>query len=191
MFDRYFELMDDEGNFQHLSDPPANYVGNVFTEGHAMFADAGMGQAQNYRGMDDDFGILPFPKFEYEDDYATVVNGYAHIFVIPNTVQDEFRTGAIIEALCAIGSRDVVPVFYEQSLKTKFTRDNESEAMIDIIRDSITYDIGYAVGGQFGYIGQKLARSETHDFSSMYASAESAELVKLRTFNEAYGGIEK
>ena len=62
--------------------------------------------------------------------------------------------------------------------------------MIDIIRDSIIYDLGYVAGGTFDSIGRNLARSATHDFSSTYASQESVALVALKNFNKAYGGIE-
>lgn len=130
------------------------------------------------------------PKFTEDDEYASIVNGSAHLLVIPLTVPDAHRTGNIIEALCAIGSRDVVPAFYEQSLKSKFSRDNESEEMIDIIKDSIIYDLGYVANGTFDSIGRNLARSATHDFSSTYASQEAVALVALKNFNKAYGGIE-
>lgn len=188
IFDKYFDLMDSAGNIIYLE---GKLTGpDMFREGRAMFHDGGLNSAQGYRSMDDNFGILPYPKFTEDDEYSSVVNGYAHLLIIPLTVSDEHRTGNIIEALCAIGSRDVVPTFYEQSLKSKFSRDNESEEMIDIIRDSIIYDLGYVAGGTFQSIGHDLAHSSTHDFSSTYAVQESLALSKLREFNKAYGGIE-
>jgi hypothetical protein len=188
IYDSYFDLLSTDACF--LRNNLAKYSGpDIFTSGRAMFADGSMGQAKSKRSMEDDFGILPYPKYDFEDEYASVVNGFAHLLVIPVTVEDESRTGAIIEALCAIGSRDVVPVFYDQSLKTKFTRDNESEAMLDIIKEGIVYDVGYATGGPLGYIGNELANKESPDFSSYYASNESAELARLNNFNEGYAGI--
>ncbi len=188
IYDTFFGLTDAEGVL--LANNTETRAAGVFESGRSMFTDGNLGSAKSKRTMEDDFGILPLPKFDYEDDYATVTNGMANLFVIPVTVEDEFRTGAIIEALAAIGSRDVLPAFYEQSLKTKFTRDNESEEMIDIIRDSIVYDVGYATGA-FNYIGNVLANSVTHDFSSLYAASEGAALNKLENFNEAYAGVEE
>lgn len=191
IFDKYFDLMDTDATFLHFTNKPTNYNGtDVFTTGRAMFADGGLGNAKSFRNMDDNFGILPLPKFTEDDNYATVVNGHAHLLVMPITTSDPERTGSIIEALCAIGSRDVVPAFYNVSLKTKYSRDTESEEMIDIIRDSIIYDIGYVSGGTFQSIGRDLARSTTHDFSSTYAASESIALSKLKDFNKAYGHIE-
>jgi len=190
IYDSYFSLLASDACY--LTNKFSTYTGpGIFDSGRAMFSDGSMGQAKGMRSMDDDFGILPYPKYDYEDDYASVVNGFAHLLVIPVTVEDELRTGAIIEALCAIGSRDVVPVFYDQSLKTKFTRDNESEAMLDIIKDHVVYDIGYATGGPLGYIGNELANKESPDFSSYYAASEGAQLVRLKEFNEGYAGIKE
>jgi len=187
IYDTFFNLCDHEACFLFYDGMPIG--GNPFPAGRAMISDGNLGDAKNFRNMDDDFGILPLPKFTSEDDYATTVNGYAHVVVMPNTVEDPEKTGAIIEALCAIGSRDVLPAFYDVSLKTKYSRDTESEAMIDIIRNSIIYDIGYCSGGTFQQIGRDLAMSETHDFASTYASHESEALITLSEFNEAYGNV--
>ncbi len=194
IFDRFFALTDSDAAFLQMTEGNKNFEGNPdtgFKEGRAMIYDGTLGNAQNFRGMDNDIGILPFPKFSEDDEYATIVNGYAHLLIMPITVEDRERTGAITEALCAIGSRDVIPAFYDISLKTKSTRDNESEEMIDIISDSIVYDLGYVSGGTFQSIGRDLSKTSSHDFASTYASNESAALFKLAEFNEAYGGIER
>ena len=162
---------------------------DIFPQGRAMFYDGSLYRAKTYRSMEDNFGILPYPKFTEKDKYSSFVNGRAHLMVIPTTVSDFERTGNIIEALCAIGSREVVPAFYEVSLKTKFARDAESEEMIDIIKDSIVYDLGYMLGDTFGSIGHDLATSQSHDFTSTYAANASAANIKLKEFNKAYGNI--
>lgn len=194
IFDEFFNLMDNDACFLHLTSAPKNYEGDdLFGAGRAMLAGNNLGSAKGYRNMDDDFGIIPYPKFDSDDDYATIVNGHAHLMVIPITVSDVERTGAIIEALCAIGSRDVVPAFYDVALKSKYSRDEESEDMIDIIKDSIVYDIGYASNnaGSLSSAGRELARTTTHDFASFYASNESSALTNLAKFNESYGGFPK
>ena len=114
----------------------------------------------------------------------------AALLVIPITVSDVERTGAITEALCAISSREVIPAFYEKSLKSKYARDEESEEMIDIIRASRVYDIGYVAGGTFQSCGFDLANSTNHDFASYYAAGETAAKVKLAEFNRDYAGLE-
>ncbi len=192
-FNEYFDLIDSDDVLvttqSNSSGFTINYTGpGLFTNGRALFHDTGLGSAQSMRSMNDDFGIVPNPKFTEDDDYATVVNGHASLVLMPITVEDENRTGNIMEALCAIGSKEVIPAFYEVSLKTKFARDAESEQMIDIIRDSIMYDLGYVAGGTFQSIGYDLVHSGG-EFSSTYAANESAALQKLKEFNKSYGKI--
>ena len=165
------------------SDP----AGGVFRQGRAMFADMGLGNAKGLRSMNDEFGILPWPKFTLNDEYATIVNGHASLMVMPITVNDYEKTGKIIEALCAFGSRDVIPAFYDVSLKTKFSRDAESENMIDLVKDAVIYDLGYASGGSFQSVGHTLAGMNNPDFASYYASNESRALADLNNFIQSYG----
>ncbi|MBE6681017.1 MAG: extracellular solute-binding protein [Ruminococcaceae bacterium] len=162
---------------------------NLFTAGRAMFADNGLGQAKTFRNMSDEFGILPWPKYTAEDEYKTVINGHASLLVMPITVPDKQKSGKIIEALCALGNKEVVPAFYDVSLKTKFSRDAESEAMIDIIRDSLIYDLGYVSGGTFQNVGERLASMGNRDFASYYAQNESKAQTDLQNFLASYGKL--
>ncbi|MGN1121088.1 MAG: ABC transporter substrate-binding protein [Eubacteriales bacterium] len=190
IYDEFFSLMDNAACF--LGTSQTKYSGpNLFEDGRAMIYNIELQHAKTLRNMDDDFGIIPYPKFDEDDEYATAENGGTHLLVIPITVSDVERTGAITEALCAIGSRDVIPAFYEQSLKTKYTRDEESEEMIDLIRASRVFDLGYVAGGTFQSCGYDLANSNNRDFASYYAAGESAAKVKLAEFNRDYGGIEE
>ena len=191
IFDSFFNLMNNEAAFLQFTEGNVNYTGpDPFPEGRVMMTSSSLGSAKGFRNMDDDFGILPYPKFDEEDDYHTTINGYSPLLCIPLTVSDPERTGAITEALAAYGSKFVLPAFYDVSLKTKYARDNDSEEMMDIIKDSILFDIGYLCGGQYQSHGRDIAASPNHDFSSWYSSRESAAKTDLKNFNKDYGGIE-
>ena len=160
-----------------------------FTEGRTMFLDGCLNNAIYYRGMDDDFGILPYPKYDEDDDYHTTYNAVADLGLIPITVSDTERTGAITEALSAYGSMYVVPAFYETALKTKSARDDESEEMMDIIKNGLIYDVGYLSGSSV-LSGRGPLNKSNSNISSWYASVESSELKAVAEFNKNYAGIE-
>ena len=190
VFEEFFDLTNSDHAFLALNGRRDVKSGtNPFKEGRALFHDGGLGNAQSMRNMEDDFGIIPMPKFTAEDKYAAIVNGYSSLMVMPITVGDVNRTGAITEALCAIGSREVIPAFYNVSLQTKFARDAESEKMIDIIKDAAIYDLGYIAGGTFQSCGYDLAHSTNQNFASYYAASESAAQTALQEFNRAYGKL--
>ena len=183
IFDRYFNLTDNENCYLRLSDRPA-YTESLFRQGRAMMGYASLGFAAEHRNMEDDFGIIPWPKYD-EDDYAAIVNAFAHVAVIPVTVPDPERTGTILTALAAYGRETVIPAFYDVALKTKYARDDESEKMIDIIRDHTVYDIGYIANGSLSSVGVTVARRDGHDFSSYYAAFEGAGKLEVTELNEA------
>ena len=185
IFSKFFNLCDSDDVY--LKPSAVSAKEDLFTAGRSMFADKGLGNAKSMRSMNDDFGILPWPKFSADDDYCTVINGHASLVVMPITVEDYERSGKIIEALCAVGSKNVIPAFYDVSLKTKFSRDYESEKMIDIIRDSLVYDLGYISGGTFQGVGEQLSNMTNPDFASYYASNESRALNDLQNFLISYG----
>ncbi|MCL2816313.1 MAG: hypothetical protein FWD23_17100, partial [Oscillospiraceae bacterium] len=62
---------------------------------------------------------------------------------IPITVQDTEKVGAITEALSYYARKYVVPAYYDINLKTKFSRDDESSEMLDIVMDGRIFDFGY------------------------------------------------
>lgn len=163
---------------------------DIFTQGRAMFTDIyTLGNVTGMRNMTDEFGILPWPKFYAEDNHMTPFNKNASLMIMPVTVTDSERSGKLAEALCAVGYKDVMPAFYDITLKTKFAYDSESEAMIDIIKDSLVYDIGYLTNSEFGLVGPDLADMDNPDFYSYYAKGENNAVSELDEFIKAYGNV--
>ncbi len=183
IYDEYFSLMRNDACAPNLGVTP-------FSEGRIMIMAGSFGDIKTCRSMDDEFGVIPYPKFTEEDEYATVTNGGAPLIIIPITVPDVERTGAITEALCAYGSKLVIPAYYDRALKTKYSRDDDSEEMMDIIKNSIIFDVGYLAGGPLNSTGYELANSTSQDFASYYASRKESAEKSLETFLEDYGGIE-
>ena len=109
-------------------------VAKVFADGRALFYDAKLSSAEELRDMDDDFGIIPVPKFDAaQTDYKSFVNGAASMVCVPATVKEADReyVSIIIEGMASEAYRIVTPVLYETYLKRKVTRDAESMDMID------------------------------------------------------------
>ena len=92
--------------------------------------------------MDTEFGILPFPKYnENQEKYITRIS-FFDMFTVPITVSDLDRTSAIIEVLNCESGNIVIPAYYEISLKTKYARDNDSSGMLDLIMEHRVVDLG-------------------------------------------------
>ena len=140
----------------------------MFTEGRLLFKQATLGGTSSLRNMEDDFGLVPYPKLneEQEEYYSRIVN-YAGLTYIPITNQKLELTSALLEYMAYLSDRDLIPTFYDVILTVKTTRDVESEDMISIIRDGARFmDENYLTSGTV--LG--MAQGGQNTLSSNYAS---------------------
>jgi hypothetical protein len=114
---------------------------DMFTSDRALIYASTLTDAETMRTMDSDFGIIPYPKLtETQEYYKTTSRDNRSMFCIPTDVADTDFAGLITEALCVDSNSKVIPAYYDIVLKGKITRDNDSEAMLDIIRSGVTFD---------------------------------------------------
>jgi hypothetical protein len=135
------------------------------------------------RDMKDDFGILPFPKFdEAQSSYYSHGSAHGALIGIPVTVTDADRTGLLVEALTAEGYNTIRPAVYDVALKNKLTRDEDSAAMIDIILEGRTGDFAdiYDEWGLVYTLDHMIGRAKDNNFASFYAKNEKASTDRIQ-----------
>ena len=140
--------------------------------------------------MESDFGILPYPKLNttQEEYYHTVAPYNSQFICVPLIQNDVERTGTITEALAYYGQKIVLPAYYDVTLIGQSARDEESEAMVEIILDPLVFDIGYYY--QIGPYNKQLIimiRNHDRNFASMYDSYKNTATALLKVINEYYG----
>ena len=195
VFEKYFALLGEAGMYCHLENG-YDLLNKAFTDGRAMFIDMSIGDTMNLRDMKDDFGIIPWPKFdETVDKYYNKVDGGSNLVVVPVTVKNTECVSAVLEAMAYESYRNLIPIYYDVVLQTKYTRDEESPEMIDLIREGRVYDIGYfydntAFVGQINSIGRYLVHEADPNFTTFYAKYEAQALAKLEEINKTYREME-
>ena len=107
----------------------------IFPAGRALFSDIVLSKIGTfYSDMNDDYGILPLPKYdENQESYKSYLGFTIPILYLPNNAADAERTGTIMEALCTASYDNVTPQMYEIVTKLKNARDEDSSEMIEII----------------------------------------------------------
>jgi len=115
---------------------------NMFANDQGLLHVDTIGDIVALRAMETDFGILPFPKYDEAQEryYARVIDGW--INCVPNMSTDVERTSLIMEALAVESKNITMPAYYEINLRTKHSRDDESQDMIELVAESRTIDIG-------------------------------------------------
>jgi hypothetical protein len=92
---------------------------------------------------------------------------------IPVTTGDIDRTTIIMEALAAESKYTLQPAYYEISLKTKHSRDDESAEMLDLILGNRVIDIGDVYNfAEFGSQFYQLAAKNDRNLQSFYEKLE-------------------
>lgn len=120
-----------------------NDIMAIFADDKALFASSSLINIMDARSMETDFGILPFPASEEKEAgyiYGSRTFG-GFPYVVPVTVQDTEMVSAIMEASACESMKSVIPVVYDKVLKGKNTRDTDSEAILDMIRQNRITDL--------------------------------------------------
>jgi len=124
----------------------ARFTNTHFQEGKSLFADKTFHGMIALRDMVADFGIVPYPKYnEDQDGYGSLLEAGTRTVVIPCTAKDPAMSGAVLETLNFLSYRDVLPAYYEVVMKTKVSRDDVAAQMLDITMESVFYDLGMTV----------------------------------------------
>ena len=165
----------------------------AFKGNRALITTQGLGAMESLRTMDVDFGILPYPKLDSDQkEYHSVAGDSFTLFFVPVSVTDPNFVSMITEALCAESYRTVIPAYYDTALKTKYARDDESQAMIDLIRDSLTFNFGainsVSLGTSYGpaQILRVVLRGGGTDFASEWAQMKKLATKNLEKLLEVY-----
>jgi hypothetical protein len=153
--------------------PYYEFVMPKFRDGELLFYTFSLLNALDLRDMEIDFGILPFPKVDERQDryYSVVSDAFSTMLWIPETSADPERTATIIEAMGYYSQQRVIPAFYEVTISYKALRDEDSLEMLQMIRDTLIYDLGtlYNWGDYVSIFGDMMARRTfRNDFASSF-----------------------
>ena len=140
------EKIDSSGTFPNKYDRGRSR----FAQGHFLFVQNGMGVAAQFADMEGDgYGVIPNPKYDSDQpEYAHKIDKYSLIWAVPEatgTVDFE-RVSLIMDYWAYQSSLTVMPAFYEITIKTKRVSDPIAPQMLDIVKDTICYELADLFG---------------------------------------------
>lgn len=157
LVDKLKALFNNDASAMAIYDGDEVKTENIFFEGRSLFLSyQRLGSLENasFRNTDIDFAVLPYPMLdENSDGYVTSTHDTAELGFIPSSIATD-RLGfisTVVEVLCRETYAQVLPNYYESSLKVKYSRDQSSAQMLDIIHDS--FDNGFALAYSNGLSG--------------------------------------
>ena len=148
-----------------------------FKEGRVMAVAGYLANAYvTLRDTDIDFGLIPFPKFdEQQDGYKSYVMATNGVICVGKSATDTDRTGILVEAFAAETYKQVIPIYYDVALTNKYLRDEGSVDMLDIIRGGIVYDFGFVYDNWMGctWILPNMMKEKQTSVEAYWAGIES------------------
>ncbi len=138
VFDKVYAFFNNN-SFVEAKDLDAN-LGD-FPNGKAMFALTYIHTMMENNNLDKavDYMILPMPKYdEAQQTYITDVQRW-ELVSVPYQADTE-RACIVLDALSYYTDHDMIPVYWNTLLGTRFSRDDRAGEIVNLIRDSIYFD---------------------------------------------------
>ena len=158
-----------------LTDPTSYYY--LFSNNRAAFITTELKGTSRLRDMKADYGILPAPKYdESQKEYITFASENIHRLVIPVTNDNLSRTGVILDALSFESKKEILPLYYNQTISQKGLRDEDSIEMLDLINATRMTEVGKIFGITTSLIDavNTAVQEGNKEVASIVASADSA-----------------
>ena len=149
---------------------------DMFVAEQVLFIPRCVGETQTFFREMDNYGILPFPKYdEAQEGYYTMIDGCSPLVAVPKTAANTEMIGAVMEALGEYSYKYVVPAYYDVTLKVKGTRDENSIEMLDLTFDGRVVDFAFVYDNWKGYafaLQDVLKKGNVQEYASYYKKFE-------------------
>ncbi len=187
--EKYYALLNSEDTHtetvysSHYAESP--YRDMLFS-GRSFISAYDVGGAYSYlREIDFEFGILPSPKLDEEQDGYKVFCG-AGMLAVPADADNLERTGKVAEALAYYSYQYVRPAYFDVVLQNKALRDEDSFKILTMMHESKVFDFGFnyntVATNALDYV---VVTNKSTDFASYYASFEDRINDEYRTVFES------
>ena len=166
---------------------------SLFPKGNILFEfmQAGDLLLSQMREMEDEFGVLPMPKYdENQAEHYTMIDGGADIMTVPVTATNLELIGAVVEAGSASSYHGLMPIYMNLAMEQKGTRDEESISMLRYVLDSRVVDFAYLYDGTKGFTFKlkPLLNSPEKMVSTLEKNVKSVEKYYISVIEEMTDG---
>lgn len=187
VLEKLSKIYSDQNIFYDVNKMPDGWNTNreMFMNDQVVFRPASIYNLQSCREMVSDFGILPYPKYDENQEEYLHCPGMSgmQVIAIPVTNMRLELTGSVLETLAYYSKDTTVEAYYEANLHGKVSRDDKSRQMLDVIFTNVIYDLSYTYGwGQM----EKVVCDGVKDPSKFVSRYAIAEKLTKTAMDETY-----
>ncbi|MGI6754314.1 MAG: hypothetical protein ACOX31_08505 [Eubacteriales bacterium] len=117
---------------------------NIFGSGNSLFA---LTEAQysikGFAASGVNYGVVPVPKYDSEQkNHVTILSFPYTMYSISFATQKANMASAVLECYASESYRKVTPAVFEISFKYKYSSGSDDVVMWDIVRESVSFELG-------------------------------------------------
>ncbi len=165
----------------------------IFAQGRSLFiTDKTYIVSHGLEDMEDKYILLPMPKYdENQADYKTDVGNPHTVYSIAGADETVMNIcAAVIECSASESYRRVMPQLFEETLKIRYSESAEAGEMFDIMRRTITFDLGKVFTLVIGRDGCEIYKDVIYKgqggWSSTFKSVRGSLTEKLEDISEDF-----
>ena len=160
----------------------------------ALFLSFCLFLSRNFTGIEDPYAILPMPLYDSsQENYLSVgISAYNALFFLTNTKNPDL-SGKVAEFMGWYGSEHIIPEYYDNSLKYRYSNLENNIEMLELIRDTISASANETFGvidDGVGILAMTAANTnETGFYSnpvSVYRNRSAVLNIALREYMSKY-----
>lgn len=125
----------------------------VFNEGRSLFFIDYVYVADWLSNAANNWGVLPIPKANAEDDYRTLVANTSLVFTVPAGTVNNEMVSVILSAINALSYHQLYDEYVNHAMIYTL-RDNSSVNMLDIVFDTPAFDFSLSIGNAYPNIAK-------------------------------------
>lgn len=168
---------------------------DIFVEGRSLFRYDRVQIASKDLKDVEFFGIVPVPKYDSaQENYSTILGFPYSLYGISKGSRNEDDAAVTLECMASEGYRQVTPVVFEEGMKAKYAHDSTVAQMYDILRETLSFDIGRLFTMSFQKITFQKFREAvgegSQDWSTMMKTQTKMLERLVGKFNDNFSGME-
>ena len=191
-YDKIYSLVNDNDSVKYADCGGRTGMGTDlypgFKNDNLLFLATGIRATDDMRDMVGDYGIVPYPLYdESQENYITYNLGTAFMAILLSAPDPEM-SAVILEALNAENYKSVVPAYLDVALKGKYSRDEDTADMLDLILDTTYFDFAFVNESSIGIASWMFYQitDKKENITSVWESSRVGFETKLNDLIETY-----
>ena len=172
------DLLDKLCNLLHVSgDAYIKKSEPLFAAGQALFiVDRPYVITRSFAGTGFDFGILPIPKYDTnQEEYRTCLGFGYTMYMLSTAAPNPEAAAATLELMAYQSYLNITPALFEESMKLRYADQSDDAFMFDIIRESVDIDVARLFTTQLEKMSYSIFRNAVNNNAAgAYMSQQKA-----------------